>query len=138
MLGTQQTAHISSISSIQRPRERRSSLRLGCCVRPVSADNVALPGTVMHISRSGVLVALDAAPLSWTPRPYDMVRVVVDLPRHPLFSPRCLECFARVVRIDDAEAQTQVAFEITRMHVTDQRTKVDLATWRAPAEGSVQ
>jgi len=140
MLGTQQSALVSSSSPTDRRRGRRFNLRLSCRVCPVSTENVAFAGTVINISRSGILVGLDSAQISTVLAPHDVVRVVVDLPRHPLFSPRWLECIATVVRIVPAQAQTQVAVEIGQIRVTDQNSKVASASdWHsAPIEGLIQ
>ena len=80
-------------------------------------------GSVINISRSGILMALDSAETLGVLKPDAEVRVVVDLPRHPLFSPRCLECTATVVRMAVARTQTQVAVEIGQIRVTDQNLK---------------
>jgi len=103
-------------------------------------EKVEFAGTVVNISRSGILVGLDSAEISRVLGPDDAARVVVDLPRHPLFSPRCLECTATVVRIVAAKAQTQVAFEIGQMQVKDQNTKaISTRHWlSAPFEGPIQ
>jgi hypothetical protein len=126
--------------SIERRRGRRFSLRLSCSVCPVSAERVEFAGTVINISGSGILAGLDAAQIARVLGPDEVVRVVVDLPRHPLFSPRCLECTATVVRIVTEAAQIQVAVEIGRMRVKDQRTKaISTRDWlSAPVEGLIQ
>jgi hypothetical protein len=124
----------------ERRRGRRFSLRLSCTVCPASAERVEFAGTVINISRSGILVGLDAVQTARLLRPDDVVRVEVDLPRHPLFSARCLECTATVVRIVSVEAQTQVAVELGRMQVKDQKTKAISTRDRlsAPIEGLIQ
>jgi hypothetical protein len=63
-----------------------------------------------------------------------------DLPRHRLFSPRCLECIATVVRIVAAKPQSQAAFEIGQTQVKDQNTKaISTLDWlSAPIEGLIQ
>ena len=86
-------------------------------------EKVEFAGTVVNISRSGILMGLDFGGISRVLRLDAVVRVVVDLPRHPLFSPRCLECTATVVRIVVAKTQTEVAVEIGQVQVTDQSTK---------------
>jgi hypothetical protein len=125
---------------IDRRRGRRFSLRLNCHVCPASTEKVEFAGTVINISRSGILVRLDSAQISGVVKLDDVVRVVVDLPRHPLFSPRGLECTATVVRIVAAKAEAQVAFEIGRMQVKDQNTKaISTRDWlSAPIEGLIQ
>ena len=127
-------------ASIDWRRGRRFSVRLSCRVCPASTGRVEFAGTVINISRSGILVRLDSAQISGVLRFDDVVRVVVDLPRHPLFSPRCLECSATVVRIVAAKAQTQVAFEIGQMQVKDQNAKaISTRDWLSvPIEGLIQ
>ena len=124
----------------ERRRGGRFSLRLSCRVCPLSTERVEFAGTVMNISRSGILVGLDSEQIARVLRPGDVLRVVVDLPRHPLFSPRCLECTATVVRIVAAKAQTLVAFEIGQMQVKDQNTEaISTRDWlSAPIEGLIQ
>jgi hypothetical protein len=140
MLGTQKCAQASSTGSVERRRGRRFSLRLGCRVCPASTEKVEFAGTVVNISRSGILMGFDSAEVSRVLRPDDVVRVVMDLPRHPLFSPRSLECTARVVRIVVAKTQTQLAVEIGQMRVTDQNTGgISPQDWlSAPFEDLIQ
>jgi hypothetical protein len=127
-------------ASIERRSGRRFSLRLSCRVCLVSTERAEFAGTAINISRSGILVGLDAAQISSVLKPDDVVRVVVDLPRHPLFSPRCMEFTATVVRIVAAEAETQVAFEFRRMQIKDQNTKaISTRGWlSAPIENLIQ
>ena len=127
-------------ASEERRREFRFSLRLSCRVCLAPTERVEFAGTVINISRSGVLVGLDSAQISGVLRPDGTVRLVIDLPRHPSFSPRCLECIATVVRIVAAKAQTQVAFEIEQMQVKDQNTEaISTPDWlSAPIEGLLQ
>ena len=127
-------------ASVERRRRRRFSLRLNCRVCPVSTESVEFAGAVINISRSGILVGLDSAQISRVLRPDGAVLVVVDLPRHPLFSPRCLECTATIVRIVAAKDQSQVAFEIGQMLVKNQNTKaISTRDWlSAPLQGLIQ
>jgi len=127
-------------ASVERRRRRRFSLRLSCRVCPVSTESVEFAGAVINISRSGILVELDSAQISRVLRSDGVVIVVVDLPRHPLFSPRCLECTATIVRIVAAKDQAQVAFEIGQMLVKDQNTKaISTRDWlSAPLQGFIQ
>jgi c-di-GMP-binding flagellar brake protein YcgR len=97
---------------IERRREPRFDLPLSCLVSQVSGERAEFSGTVINMSRSGILLCLDPAWNIGALRPHSVVRVSVDLPRHPSFSPRSYEFTATVVRIDAAEAQTRVAFEI--------------------------
>jgi hypothetical protein len=106
------------VVTVERRRGRRFSLWLSCRVIPASTESVEYAGTVIDISRSGVLVGLDSVGISRLPGLDDVVCVKVALPQHSLSSPKWLECTATVVRILDAKAQTQVACEIGRMQVT--------------------
>jgi len=105
MPDTQKSGHVFSDGSIERRHGRRFNLRLSCRLCPVSMEKVEFAGTVVNISRSGILMALDSTEITRVLRPDEAVRVVVDLPRHPLYSPRCLECTATVVRIVAAKTQ---------------------------------
>ena len=141
MTGTQSSAaHDYPPGAIERRRGRRFPLRLNCRLCPVLMEKAVFAGTVINISRSGILVGLVSAQISGLLRLDDVVRVVVDLPRHPLFSPRCLECTATVVRIVAAKAQTQVAFAVGQMQVRDQTTRAVLTRdlLSAPIEGLIQ
>jgi len=133
-------AHACSTGAIERRRGRRFPLRLSCRLCPVSMEKAEFAGTVIDISRSGILIALGSAEISGVPRPDDAVRVVVDLPRHRLFSPRCLECIATVVRLVVLKTQIQVAVEIRRTRVTDQNPREASAhDWfSAPVGGMIQ
>jgi len=111
MLGVQSSAPVSSTAQIDRRRGQRFPLQLSCRLYRHSME-AALEGTVVNISRSGILVALDSAPILGALRPDQEARVVVDLPRHPMFSPRCLECAVTVVRVVLLKARAQVAVEI--------------------------
>ena len=64
-------------ASIEPRRGRRFSLRLNCRVCPVSTERVEFAGSVINISRSGILVGLDAAQISRVLSPDDVVRVVI-------------------------------------------------------------
>jgi hypothetical protein len=138
--GRSQEVFVPRNASEERRRERRFSLELSCRVCLASTERVEFAGTVINISRSGVLVGVDSAQISGLLRPDGAVRVVIDLPRHPSFSPRCLECIATVVRIVAAKAQTQVAFEVGQMQVKVQNTEVfSTPDWlSAPIEGLIQ
>jgi len=115
-------------------------LKLSCRLCLVAMEEAEFSGTVINISRSGILMALDSVEISGVLRPDAAVRVTVDLPRHPLFSPRFLECTARVVRIVVVKTQTQVAVEIGQIRVTDQNAKcTSMADWAsAPMQGFIQ
>jgi len=140
MTGNQQFASVAESGPLERRRGNRFCLRLRCRLRPVSTRELALAGTVIDISRSGILVELDSAQFHGRLSPHDGVRVIVELPRNPAFSPRCLECAATVVRIVAAGARTRVAVEIRTIRVTDQHQGgASASDWRsAPIEGLVQ
>lgn len=95
---------------------------------------------MINISRSGILMETDSAELSGRLRPDEPVGVSIHLPRHPLFSPRCLECTATVVRVVVLKAQTQVAVEIHRIQVKDEKAGESPADdWGSePIEGLIQ
>jgi hypothetical protein len=109
-------------------------------VRLLAKDRAEFAGTIINISRCGILVGLDSAQISRVLRPDAVVRVEVDLPRNPSFPARCMECAATVVRVVAAEAETQVAFEVGRMRVKDQAPKAILTSdWlSATIRGPVQ
>jgi hypothetical protein len=140
MLCTQRSLGISAGFHDERRRGRRFNLEVTCRVCPVSTENVEIAGTVINISRSGILVAVDSAEISTLARPDAIVRIVVDLPRHPLYSPRCLECITTVVRVVTSKAQTQLALETGQIQVTDQNTRaISTRDWfSAPIEGLIQ
>ena len=55
-------------------------------------------------------------------------RLMLELPRHPNFPPRCLECKATVARIDVAgQDRFSVGYKIQRMRVC----KRDARAWDA-------
>ena len=92
MTATQKNAaYVCSTGVIERRRGRRFPLRLTCRLCPVSMEKPEFAGTVINISRSGILMALDSPEILRVLRPQAVVRIAVDLPRHPLFSPRYLE-----------------------------------------------
>jgi c-di-GMP-binding flagellar brake protein YcgR len=66
-------------ASIERRRGHRFSLRLNCRVCPASTERVEFAGSVINISRPGILVGLDPAQIFRVLRPDDVVRVVVEL-----------------------------------------------------------
>lgn len=140
MLGTQKVAHASSTGPLERRRGCRFPLPLSCRLYPVSLEKAEFAGKVINISRSGILMALDSPVPSGVLRAEEAVRVVVDLPRHPLFAPRCLNCFATVVRVVAPMTQTQVAVEIKRIRVSDQNVKGNSTSdWcSAPIQSPIQ
>jgi len=105
--------------AVERRHGRRFSMWLSCRLRLVSMENVEFVGTVIDISRSGVLVTFDSVEVSRVLGLDDVVLVLIELPQHALSTLQCLECSAKVVRIIAAKPQTQVACEIWRMQVTN-------------------
>ncbi|HSW51349.1 MAG TPA: hypothetical protein VLH09_14285, partial [Bryobacteraceae bacterium] len=93
-----------------------------------------------NISRSGILMEFDSAGIPAHLKAGDPVRAAIDLPRHPLFSARCLECAATVVRLDAAPLRTQVAVSIGRICVREKGHRAaSRRGWsRAPIVGPVQ
>ncbi len=140
MPGTQKSEQLHSTGSIEWRSTRHFSLRLSCRVCPVSTEQAELAGTVVNISRTEILVALDSEQIPYVLRPDDVVRVEVDLPRHPLFPQKCLECIVRVVRIVVAKAQIKVASQIWQMRVKDRTAKDVLPRdwFSTPSEGLIQ
>jgi hypothetical protein len=112
---------------------------MSCRVCPVSTEKVEIAGTVINISRSGILVGVDSGEIPISVKPDAVVRVELDLPRHPVYSPRCLECVTSVVRIVTAKAQTQLALRIGQIQLTDQGTlAISTRDWfSAPIEGLI-
>jgi hypothetical protein len=105
--------------AVERRHGRRFSMWLSCRLRLVSTENVEFVGTVIDISRSGVLVTFDSVEVSRVLGLDDVVLVRIELPQHSLSTLQCLECSAKVVRIIAAKPQTQVACEIWQMQVTN-------------------
>jgi hypothetical protein len=66
-------------ASIERRRGHRFSLRLNSRVCPVSTERVEFAGSVINISRPGILVGLDPAQIFRVLRPDYVVRVVVEI-----------------------------------------------------------
>ena len=140
MLGIQKVAHASSTALLERRSGYRFPLPLSCRLYPVSSEKSEFAGTVINISRSGILIALDSPVASGALGAGEAVRVVVDLPRNPLFAPRCLDCLATVVRVGVPMTQTQVAVAIKRIRVSDQDVKGNSTRdWlSAPIQGPIQ
>jgi hypothetical protein len=78
-----------------------------------------------NVSRSGMLVRFPAAGLSGElPRVGEQARVVIELPPSTNYSPRSLECFARVVRAEEpAGGVPCLAFEVERMQIRDRNAQ---------------
>ena len=140
MTATRNGAHAASTASMEQPHPRGPGLGLSCRLFPTSMGSVELAGTVVDISRSGILIALGSEQVSGAPEPDAVVRVVVDLPQHPWFSPRCLECIGSVSEVLPLEAQVEVAVQIRQMRVTDQGTEgISSHDWlSAPSEEPIQ
>ena len=140
MLGTLRSTYHSLDFPNERRRGRRFTLPLNCRVRPFLPGSTDFAGTVINISRSGILVGFDSAEISGVLKPHDLVRIEIDLPRHPLFSPRCLECSATFIRSRVSKTQTQIAFEIGQMQVKDQgATDGSMPDWLSgPLQGLIQ
>ncbi len=79
----------------------------------------ALTGITHDVSRSGARVSFRGQPdPAGLMQPGERARLMLDLPRHPNFLPRCLECKAKIVRIDIAGTDRfSVSFKIQRMRV---------------------
>ncbi len=119
---------------------QRFNLRLTCRVCRASPGEEALAGKVVNISRSGILLEFDSASVPAHMEVSDPVCVVIDLPRHTTFSPRCLECAATVVRLAAAPLRTQIAVSVGKMRVREKEaTPASRRDWpRHPMAGFVQ
>jgi hypothetical protein len=89
----------------------------------------ALIGITHDVGRSGALVMFRGQPdLVGRMQVGQRARLMLELPRHPNFPPRCLECKATVVRIDIAgKDRFSVGYKIQRMRVC----KRDARAWDA-------
>jgi hypothetical protein len=117
-LGTQSLVGVAA-GLADRRRWRRFEMRLACRILSPEMRFEALIGITHDVGRSGALVMLRGQPASagWM-RVGDRARLMLELPRHTNFSPRCLECKAKVVRIDIAgEDRFSVGYKIQRMRV---------------------
>lgn len=140
MPGTQRSVCQSLDFPNERRRGRRFNLRLNCRVRPVSMENTEFAGTVINMSRSGILVGFDLVEVSLLLKSHDSVRIVIDPPRHPLFSPRCLECSATLIRTCSSKAQVHIAFEIGQIQVRGPtKNTISMPDWLSgPFRGLIQ
>ena len=104
-----------------RRRRRRFEMRLSCRVFSPEMRFEALIGITLDVGRSGALVMFRGQPASaGRLQVGERARLVLELPRHTDFSPRCLECKAKVMRIDVAgEDRFSVGYKIQRMRVCD-------------------
>jgi hypothetical protein len=119
-LGTQSSVGAAA-GVTDRRRRRRFEMRLACRVLSPERRFEALTGTTHDVGRSGALVVFRGQRSSaGRMQVGELARLILEMPRHPDFSPRCLECKARVVRIDSAgEGRFSVGYRIQRMRVCD-------------------
>lgn len=104
------------IKEDDRRRGQRFRMRLNCRVSFPRNALETLSGITRDVSRSGLLILLEDSEPSTAPAVGDMARVMVELPQSAESSPRCLDCVARVLRIDETENGTRtIAFEVRRM-----------------------
>ncbi len=105
---------------VERRRGKRYALRLACRVTSPDGRFEELRGTTADISRTGVrVVFLDDVP-QLNLQAGEIACVLIDLPRSPCFTPRQLECIARVVRsADNGCAGPATAFELIRTRVRE-------------------
>jgi hypothetical protein len=79
-----------------------------------------LSGVTLNMSRSGLLVSLDAAGPS---RPMPLVgqpaRITLQLPPTPGPQRRCIECVGHVVRLGQGAEARAVAFDLMRYEFRD-------------------
>jgi hypothetical protein len=102
-----------------RRRRRRFEMRLGCRVSSPEMRFDALIGITHDVGRSGALVMFRGQPASaGRVEVGERARLMLELPRHTNFAPRCLECKATAVRIDSVgKDRFSVSFKIQRMRV---------------------
>jgi hypothetical protein len=116
---------IPDVAGRDRRRGQRFSLSLACsCLSPASKFG-QLAGTTLDMSRTGVLARLTKPGASEVlPQAGETARLEIDLPASPIFSPRFLNCMARVVRVVDVETDhITVAFELRRVRVEERHKK---------------
>ena len=108
-------------AGIDRRHETRHAVERPCRVAPESSHADRLKGTTANVSRSGVLVRFpECFMLGELPRVGEQARVVIDLPPSADYSPRTLECSARVVRSEEALGDAPaLAFEVQRMQIRE-------------------
>jgi hypothetical protein len=110
-----------------RPSERRHTtrfqLRLSCRIVSPFHSFSTLGGITENVSRSGLLVNLAAeGPAEESPKMGNSAHVVLDLPETPSSAPKCLECEATIVRIEDTEeGARRLAFRVRRMQFRDRQ-----------------
>lgn len=122
------------MSSNERRRGYRFDMRLTCRVSFPRKASDKVSGTTQDVSRSGLLILFPENELPKVPAVGDMARIVLDLPKAPDSSPKCLDCMARVVRINDAElGHRLVAFEVRSMRFTG-RNEPDSSGEETPSE----
>lgn len=119
-LGTQSLVGVAA-GVTDRRRRRRFEMRLACRVLSPEMRFDALIGITHDVGRSGALVMFRGEPASaGRMQVGERARLVLELPRHTNFPPRCLECKAKVVRIDVVgEDRFSVGYRIQRMRVCD-------------------
>lgn len=117
-LGIQSLVGVA-VGVTDRRRRRRYEMRQECRVSSPELRFEALSGITRDVSRSGALVMFRGQPASaGRMQVGQRARLMLELPRHTNFPPRCLECKATVVRIDIAgKDRFSVSFKIQRMRV---------------------
>ncbi len=108
-------------SSLDRRQAQRHEVTRPCRVVRVAEAAGEAAGVTSNVSRTGMLVRFPEVEVTGElPKIGEQARVEIDLPPNPAFSPRVLECQARVVRVGDpSTADTALAFEVLRMEIRE-------------------
>jgi len=99
----------------------RFDLQLRCRVFSPFRAFSDFSGVTANLSRTGVLVRMDAAePDQRTPTVGDAARIVLELPGNAAVAPKCLDCEATVVRADALrKGSWEYGFRIRRIQFRD-------------------
>ncbi len=100
-----------------RRRKPRFPLQLRCRVSSCWGTLAGMAGTTRDISRCGALVEFrDLPPTYSLPAVGEEALLEIDLPNAGNFTPRRLQCVARVVRVTGADSKRYaVAFDFGRV-----------------------
>ena len=123
---------------IDRRREARLAVERPCRVAPESPESEKLSGKTLNVSRSGILIHFpDCEMPDDLPQVGEQARVAIDLPPSENYTPRTLECSARVVRSEESAGNPPaLAFKIQRMQIRDRDEEAQASV--AGASGLVQ
>ncbi len=120
-------------SGLDRRQAQRHDVERPCRVM-LESKQEAETGVTRNISRSGMLVRFPEVELAGAlPEVGEEARVVIDLPPSEHYSPRVLECYARVVRTSAPAGEDQaLALEVIRMQIRDAEAPDEEAGGRQP------